>query len=369
MRRTPRRNSANGPCYLPWKERLILKALTDAQIALDFGAGRQLFDNPCIVKLDVVFDSTLDVVGDLHQLPIPSESLDFAFGAAVMEHIRDPPRAIGELFRILRPGGYVYTDWSFLAAYHGYPSHFFNVTVHGLQQAFREFTCLEAGVAPHTGPSWALRSVLGTYLAHFEPITRVDTELVALLHRVLWHPLDDMDARISEPDRFGTAAGVYFFGVKQPNGHDTILPPAVMDAYRRRPELQARFPQPLNVAVPDNLMRWARREGVAEDAAISEHFANIVPRSKNGQEYSARAVHDWPDVLMVRAHDEPVSAEATKLAHWFSRPFLHRLLDSWETRGLYGVVFCFGMSVTRVIPPTWASGLRRMVRAVRQPGR
>jgi len=120
------------PEYAAWKERLILKSLTDAQIALDFGAGRQALDDPCILKLDVVFDPTLDVVGDLHQLPIPSDSVDFAFGGAVMEH-----RA-----------------------------------------------------------SWALRSVLGTYIEHFHPVTRMEKEFLWLLHRSpCFHP--------GEPDSLG----------------------------------------------------------------------------------------------------------------------------------------------------------------------
>ena len=31
-----------------------------------------------------------------------------------------------------------------------------------------------------------------------------------------------------------------------------------MDVYDRSPELQARFPEPLNISRPDNLMLWAQ---------------------------------------------------------------------------------------------------------------
>ena len=212
------------PIYSHWKERLILKALTDAQVALDFGAGRMVFDDPCIIKLDIVFDRTLDVVGDLHELPLRSDTVDFAFGGAVMEHVRDPQKAIAELYRVLRPGGYIYADWSFLAAYHGYPHHYSNVTIQGIEQAFGTFTCLEVGVGPHLGPSFALRSVLGTYREHFKPVTRLEREFAALVEQMLWHPLDQHDARIPRDDWFRVAAGVYFFGVKQPTGSDSILP-------------------------------------------------------------------------------------------------------------------------------------------------
>ena len=146
------------PIYSPWKERLVLKALTDAQVALDFGAGRQVFDDPNIVKLDIVFDPTLDAVGDLHELPLRDDSIDFAFGGAVMEHIRDPAVAIAELYRVIRPGGYLYADWSFMTAYHGYPHHYSNVTIHGIRRAFAAFTCLETGVGPHLAQ---LRAAIG----------------------------------------------------------------------------------------------------------------------------------------------------------------------------------------------------------------
>jgi uncharacterized protein YbaR (Trm112 family)/SAM-dependent methyltransferase len=351
------------PMYSPWKERLVLKALTDAQVALDFGAGRQDFDDPCIIKLDIVFDRTLDVVGDLHELPIRSNSIDFAFGGAVMEHIRDPAVAICELYRVIRPGGYLYADWSFMTAYHGYPHHYSNVTVNGIRRAFEAFTCLETGVGPHLAPSFALRSVLGTYLEHFTPVTRLDRELQALVDRVLWHPLDEQDARIPREDWFRIAAGVYFFGVKQPSGHETILPPAVMDAWRSSAALQRRFPQPLNVAVPDNLMVWARTEGRERHTDIRAALDDVTPFVKSGGAPVRRFVQAWPNELMSQPGRDAADEEPRRVALWFSRPFTHRLLDSWDEAGVIGVARCLWMSVLRTWQRTWLLFRRPRVRA------
>jgi uncharacterized protein YbaR (Trm112 family) len=348
------------PIYSPWKERLVLKALTDAQVALDFGAGRQVFDDPCIIKLDIVFDPTLDVVGDLHQLPFPDDSIDFAFGGAVMEHIQDPARAIAELYRVLRPGGYLYADWSFMTAYHGYPHHYSNVTIHGIRQAFGAFTCLETGVGPHLAPGFALRSVLRTYQEHFTPVTRLDRELDGLIERVLWHPLDEHDARIPREDWFRIAAGVYFFGVKQPRGGETILPAPVLEAHRNSPLLQQRYPNPLNIAVPDNLMAWAHGEGRATNETIRACLDAVQPFSKSGAAPSPRVVREWPGELMTRPGRDPVQDEQRRVALWFSRSFPSRLLDSWEERGLYGVAHCGWMSVLRTwqLTTQWLRGSR-----------
>src|SRR5262245_46687262 len=89
------------PGYSRWKERVILKSLTDAQIALDFGAGRQALDDPRIIRMDLIFDPLLDVVGDVQALPFKSEVLDFVFGGAVMEHLPQPKQATDEMYRVL----------------------------------------------------------------------------------------------------------------------------------------------------------------------------------------------------------------------------------------------------------------------------
>jgi SAM-dependent methyltransferase len=352
------------PIYSAWKERLILKALTDAQVALDFGAGRQVFDDPNIVKLDIIFDSTLDAVGDLHELPFRDNSIDFAFGGAVMEHIADPARAIAELYRVIRPGGYIYADWSFMTAYHGYPHHYSNVTIQGIRGAFKAFTCLETGVGPHLAPSFALRSVLATYQQHFTPRTRLDRELMRLIDRVLWHPLDEQDACIPREDWFRIAAGVYFFGVKQPNGDDAILPPPVLDAWRSDAALQRRFPQPLNVAVPDNLMAWAFAEGRETYPAIRAWLDHVRPFVKSGGPPVPRPLRDWPNELIETVVHEPVNEERRRVALWFSRPFRARLLESWEQRGLLGVVHCVWMSAVR----TWQRGGRLLRRLSSRSG-
>ncbi len=43
--------------------------------------------------------------GDLQALPFPDSSFDHAFVCFVLEHLRDPARALSELRRVLRPGG------------------------------------------------------------------------------------------------------------------------------------------------------------------------------------------------------------------------------------------------------------------------
>jgi 2-polyprenyl-3-methyl-5-hydroxy-6-metoxy-1,4-benzoquinol methylase/glycosyltransferase involved in cell wall biosynthesis len=50
------------------------------------------------------------LVGDLHRLPIRDATVDFCVGNHLLEHARDPIGALGELLRVVRPGGVVFAS-------------------------------------------------------------------------------------------------------------------------------------------------------------------------------------------------------------------------------------------------------------------
>jgi SAM-dependent methyltransferase len=343
------------PGYSRWKERVVLRSLTDAQIALDIGAGRQQLDDPCIIKMDLVLDPLLDLVGDVQALPFKADSLDFVFGGAMMEHLPRPRQAIDEMYRVLKPGGYVYADWNFLAAYHGYPHHYFNATMNGVQEAFCKFTEIQCGVAPFQGSAFALRSLLGTYLEIFRPVEPLEREFVDLLHRVLWYPLDDFENRISAADRYRVAAGVYFFGVKQPNGTDHLIPEPVVSFYRSSADLRERFPNMLDLSVPSNIMIWAKRHGAHEHPSLSGYFKELPTFSKRGHPHvEPRPIDAFPAELMERV-DAGSDDGARRYSLFFSRPMRSRLRDSWVQDGVAGVASCLWKSMKHRGKIIWQS--------------
>lgn len=352
------------PGYGKWKERIILKSLTNAQVVLDFGAGRQALDDPCIIKMDITYNPYVDVVGDIHALPFKSETLDFVFGGAVLEHVRNPRVAIDELWRVMKRGGWIYADWAFMTAYHGYPDHYFNATIHGIKQAFAAFEEIEIGVPPFAGPAWALRSVVGTYLEHFKPATRLEREFRSLLNRVTWHPLDDFDQRFHPDDRFRLSATVYFFGRKVVDAGDSLLPQPVMRAYEQSPELQARYPNPWNISLTDNLMLWAKSStpDVGPPLERSLRFSKYADPTRP---FCRTEVERWPLELMDRSDALP-GDEVRAILLWNSRPVMGRLAETWETEGLWGLLVKashlprFVIAYTRVIVPAiWRKLLAR----------
>ena len=58
------------------------------------------------LQVDKPYDlAALDFVGDLHQVALATESYDVIICSQVLEHVREPLQVLGELQRVLKPGG------------------------------------------------------------------------------------------------------------------------------------------------------------------------------------------------------------------------------------------------------------------------
>lgn len=84
---------------------------------LDLGPGRCWFTKQNVDEI-VAVDKAPEVVeqfrqqginiklGDAYQIPYPEEYFEGVFCCWLLEHLSEPNRAISELYRILKPGGY-----------------------------------------------------------------------------------------------------------------------------------------------------------------------------------------------------------------------------------------------------------------------
>lgn len=107
-----------------------------------------------VIETDVYIGPRTQVVCDGHRLPFADNSMDGVVIQAVLEHVLDPPRVVGEIHRVLRPGGVVFAETPFMQQVHEGPYDFTRWTEVGHRRLFQMFTTVETGIT--AGPGVAL---------------------------------------------------------------------------------------------------------------------------------------------------------------------------------------------------------------------
>ena len=189
-----------------------LKNLAAEARILDVGAGGRRI-SPNIVTFDAVQVPGVDIVGDIHQMPIESNSFDCVFCTGTLEHVRDPWQAVSEILRVLKPGGIVHIDVPFIQGYHADPADYWRFTIDGLKLLCEEFEELESGV--HIGPTCGLIWIAREW-ANSCRDDRFVSNLMLILVAVSLAPLKYLDYFWLRSRRaHHVASAVYFRGRKR----------------------------------------------------------------------------------------------------------------------------------------------------------
>lgn len=114
--------SQNVPEY-----KVFMDLPKDAKI-LHLGSGNVLCKDPRVISFDILPCENVDIVGEAENLPFKDNVFDLIDSCAVFEHVHNPLTAIKEVKRVLKPNGILRIDNSFMQSYHGFPSHYFNMT-------------------------------------------------------------------------------------------------------------------------------------------------------------------------------------------------------------------------------------------------
>lgn len=150
----------------PWDsfiQEKIKKIFTEKKYIVDIGGGLRIdpnknnrakengwvdeyLTNVKYIVLDKVSDYNPDIVGDVSNLPFEDNSVDAILAIHLLEHVEEPQRAVKEIYRVLKPGGYVYFDTPFIFYYHpmkGYYKDYYRFTRDAWEYMCRDFKSIE----------------------------------------------------------------------------------------------------------------------------------------------------------------------------------------------------------------------------------
>lgn len=179
------------------------------------GAGmRALAANPALdlIATDVFFGDGTALICDAHDLPFADGAFDAVIIQAVLEHVVDPYRCVGEIHRVLGERGLVYAETPFMQQVHLGRYDFTRFTHLGHRRLFRHFAEIDSGAG--CGPGMALAWSCEYFLLSFVR-GRAARALVRAFSRAAFFWLKYFDRRlIDRPGALDAASGYYFLGEK-----------------------------------------------------------------------------------------------------------------------------------------------------------
>jgi ubiquinone/menaquinone biosynthesis C-methylase UbiE len=126
---------------------------------------------------------------DMQNMPYNDNTFDFVISDQILEHLEDPPTAINESYRVLKPGGIVIHTTCFLNYLHFFPQDLWRLSPDALRYICRHFSeiliskgwgnrfaivlCFISNKfrfmkIPET--KWSIKRLIATYNEHHYPI-------------------------------------------------------------------------------------------------------------------------------------------------------------------------------------------------------
>jgi SAM-dependent methyltransferase len=181
----------------------------------DVGAGGRRV-RPDAVCVDIAAGPNVDVVADSHELPLEDNTFDLVICTGTLNLCLKPERVLGQIHRILKPGGLIHLEVGMFQPYNPEPEDYWRWTQPGLQLLHERAGFERVRNGAHMGPMAAL-TTSSLYLTGrvFEGAGIVPKAVRAASHLV-FGPLKYLDGLISEDKLARTpfAYGIYFVGRK-----------------------------------------------------------------------------------------------------------------------------------------------------------
>jgi len=133
-----------------------IKEIAKEKNILDIGSGykfqgflkyKKYFERCKYTTIDSRKKFNPDILADIHNIPLPDNSLDAVICKSVLQFVKNPFKAVDEIFRVLKPNGKCLVYVPFLYIYHGGLSDserdYWRFSIDGINELFRKFKKIE----------------------------------------------------------------------------------------------------------------------------------------------------------------------------------------------------------------------------------
>jgi SAM-dependent methyltransferase len=165
-----------------------------------------------IVGMDVSFGPYTKIIADAHDIPFEDETFDCVIVQAVLEHVLDPQRCVGEIHRVLKSSGIVYAETPFMQQVHMKQYDFTRFTHLGHRRLFRNFEEIEH--APLMGPGTALAWSYSYFIKSFTSSKKIVYFLTIFTHLTSFFFKYFDYYLIDKPGSYDAASAFFFIGKK-----------------------------------------------------------------------------------------------------------------------------------------------------------
>jgi SAM-dependent methyltransferase len=132
-----------------------LADLPDSARIVDLGAGGRRV-RPNVTAVDVLPGEGVDIVADIHALPLEAGVYDLAICTGTLNLCHDPRRVLAEVYRVLDNGGLFHLEVGMFQPYNPEPEDYWRFTIPGLKKLLEDagFEIVRTGA--HIGPFSAM---------------------------------------------------------------------------------------------------------------------------------------------------------------------------------------------------------------------
>ena len=193
----------------------LLKNMPQNFRGLNIGAGNTNI-HPNIKNLELKAGSNIDYVGSATNIPCVDNEFDLVIAQEVLEHINDPRKAVEEIHRVLKQGGYFYLQLPFIIGFHPCPNDYWRFTHQGIQELLEHSKFKMSELKITAGPAVGFYRILVEFLSlSFSlgiPIMYKPMKLIAAIFCWPIKLLDPLLIKFKEANRI--AGGYYIIGEK-----------------------------------------------------------------------------------------------------------------------------------------------------------